>query len=293
MSEFEKYRKAGKIASEIREWSKSLIKPGVKALDVANDIESKIKEKAEIAFPVNVSLNEVTAHYTPTYNDALAFKDDDLVTIDLGVHVDGFIADTAYTIDLSGKNSDLVKASEDGLKAAIETIGPGVSISDVGAAIEEAITGYGFKPIENLTGHELKQYDLHAGLPIPNVGVPYDKEVEEGMVLAIEPFATNGYGRVIESKTIEIYSLIERKPSRWREAKVLFDEVEPRGELPFASRWFAKKINPLKLKMLLRELVNQDAIRSYPVLHEKENGLVSQAEHTVIITKNGCEVTTK
>lgn len=293
MEEFEKYREAGKIASEIREWSKGLIKPGAKALDIAESIEKKILEKAEIAFPLNVSLNDNAAHYTPSYNDTLTLKEDDLVTIDMGVHVDGYIADTAYTIDLSGNNEKLVEASKAGLEAAIGTIKPGISVSEVGEAIENAIKSYGFRPIENLTGHELKPYILHAGLAIPNIKVPYDWKIEEGMVFAIEPFATNGSGRVIESKNAEIFSFLTQKPTRMREGKILLQEVEKRKGLPFAERWYAKKMNPLKLKMVLRELVDREALHSYPVLHEKEKGLISQAEHTVIITSDGCEVTTE
>ncbi|MBN2517679.1 MAG: type II methionyl aminopeptidase [Candidatus Altiarchaeota archaeon] len=294
MEGLEEYRKAGKIASEIREWSRGLIKPGSKALDIAEAIEKRILDaKAEIAFPLNISLNDNAAHYTPSYNDALVLSESDLVTIDLGVHVDGYIADTAYTIDLSGKNQRLVDASEAGLRAAIECVKPGVSVSKIGEAIETTIGGYGFKPIENLTGHELKQYNLHAGIAIPNIKVPYDWKVEEGMALAIEPFATNGLGKVIESKNAEIFSFLALKPTRMREGKILLQEVEKRGLLPFAERWYAKKMHPLKLKMILRELVEREALHSYPVLHEKEKGLVSQAEHTIIVTKDGCEVTTR
>jgi methionyl aminopeptidase len=293
MEEFEKYKKAGKIASEIREWSKGLITPGAKALDIAESIEKRILEKAEIAFPLNVSLNDKAAHYTPSYNDTLVLKEDDLVTIDLGVHTDGYIADTAYTIDLSGKNEKLVEASKAGLEAAIRTIKPGISVSKVGEAIESAIKSYGFRPIENLTGHELKPYILHAGLAIPNIKVPYDWKIEEGMAFAIEPFATNGSGRVIESKNAEIFSFLAQKPTRMREGKILLQEVEKRKGLPFAERWYTKKMHPLKLKMVLKELVDREALHSYPVLHEKEKGLISQAEHTVIITKDGCEVTTE
>ena len=289
----QEYRKAGKIASKVREWSKGLIKPGAKAFDVAEAIEAKILEEAEIAFPVNVSLNDVAAHYSPDFNDKLTFEEKDLVTIDLGVHVDGYIADTAYTIDLSGDNQALVEASEAGLQAAIDTVRAGVSIKEIGKNIQAAINAKGFRPIENLTGHELKQYDLHAGLAIPNVEVPYDFKLEEGQAFAIEPFATNGRGRVIESKNAMIFSFLRNVPVRMREGRVVLEEAEKRQGLPFAERWFAKKMHPLKLKMVLRELVDRDALHAYPTLHEVDKGLVSQTEHTVIVEKDGCEVTTK
>jgi len=293
MEGLEEYRKAGKIASEVREWSKSLIKPGAKALEVADAIEEKVKDKgAGIAFPVNVSLNEVAAHYTPFAGDTLEFKESDLVTIDLGAHVDGYIADTAYTLDLSGENQDLVDASIAALDAAISTVRAGVSVSEIGEAIENEIKSRGFKPIENLTGHQLENYDLHAGISIPNIKVPFDKKLEEGMVLAIEPFATNGRGRVIEGSRTEIYSFLRSAPTRLSEGKKVMELAEERLGLPFPERWF-KELNQFKLKMALRELTKRDAIHGYPVLQEAEKGLVSQAEHTMIVESDGCEVTTK
>ncbi len=288
-----KYRQAGKIASEVREWSKKLINPGAKALEVAESVEQRIKDKgAGIAFPCNVSLNDAAAHYTPSAKDELTFGEEDLVTIDLGAHIDGYIADTAYTMDLSGENGELVKASEEALKAAISTVRAGVSVSEIGEAIEEAIKARGFKPIENLTGHELKQYDLHAGMAIPNIKVPFDKELEEGQAFAIEPFATPGTGRVVEGNQTEIYSFIQAKPTRLNEGRKVLQLAEERKGLPFPERWFSQ-LNQFKLKMALRDLVKRDALHGYPVLHEAEKGLVSQAEHTVIVGEDGCEVTTR
>ncbi len=292
MEGLEEYKKAGKIASEVREWSRSLIKPGAKALDVAEAIENKIKNKgADISFPCNVSLNEVAAHYTPTAKDELVFGESDLVTIDLGTDVDGYIADTAYTIDLSGKNQKLVEASEAALDAAIATVRDGASVSKIGEAVENEIRSRGFKPIENLTGHQLLQYELHGPMAIPNIKVPFDKKIEEGQVFAIEPFATNGKGRVVEGNRIEIYSFLRVVPTRLPEGKKVMEYADGRQGLPFAERWFSD-MNQLKLKMALRELSTRGALHGYPVLHEAEKGLVSQSEHTVIVEKDGCTVTT-
>jgi len=289
----EKYREAGKIASGVREWSRGLIKPGAKALDVAEAVEKRIKDKgADIAFPCNVSLNDVAAHYTPSAKDDLAFGEGDMVTIDLGAHINGYISDTAYTLDLSGENGALVRASEEALEAAIATVRAGVSVSKIGEAIEDAIRARGFKPIENLTGHELKQYELHAGMAIPNIPVPFDKKLEEGQAFAIEPFATDGRGRVVEGNRTEIYSFLQMKPTRLAEGKKVLQLGEERRGLPFPERWFSD-MNQFKLKMALRELTKRDALHGYPVLHEAEKGLVSQTEHTMVVEKDGCEVTTR
>jgi methionyl aminopeptidase len=292
--ELASYRRAGGIAKSVRESTRKLVKPGAKILDVAEEIEKNIVEAGgSIAFPVNICINDVTAHYTPRLNDEIVLSEDDVVSVDLGVHVDGFIADTAYTLDFSGKYGKMLEANEKALKNVIELVKPGVSVSVLGAVVQETLTASGFKPIENLTGHEVKQYDLHAGLSIPNIKVPYDWEVKDDMVLAIEPFATDGGGRVVESKKPEIYSLINPKPTRMREARLILDEIEERKSLPFAQRWFAKKIPPLKIGLAFSELTSKGILKSYPPLHEVERGVVSQFEHTVVVTKDGCEVTTE
>jgi methionyl aminopeptidase len=292
--ELEAYRKAGEIAVKAREWSRGLIKEKSKLLDIAEKIEKKILDLGGgIAFPVNICLNDVTAHYTPKFNDESVIKEGDVVTIDLGAHVDGFIADTAYTIDLSGNYGKMLEANEDALDKVIGLVKPNISVSELGRTVQKTLVDAGFKPIENLTGHEVKKYDLHAGLSIPNIEVPYDWRIREGMVLALEPFATDGLGRVIESKRAEIFSLLEAKPTRMREARMLLNEVVKREKLPFAERWFSKKINPMKLGLVLRDLVSSEILKAHPTLHEKEKGIVSQFEHTVIVTEDGCEVTTR
>jgi len=292
--ELDAYRKAGKIASEVREWSREIVSPDAKVLDVAEKIEAKIREMgAEIAFPVNVCINDVTAHYTPKYNDETRISKTDVVSIDIGAHVDGYIADTAYTLDFSGKYEDMLKANQEALVGAIALIRPGALVTEIGKSVHATLKAAGYKPIENLTGHEVKQYDLHAGLAIPNIEVPHKLRIQEGMALAIEPFATDGYGRVIESKHAEIFSLQEPRPTRNKDARSIISQVADRQSLPFAERWYAKTIPPLRLDLAMRELVSNGTLRAYPILHEKEKGIVSQFEHTVIVTKDGCEVTTK
>ena len=288
-----KYRKVGGIASNVREWSRKLVKPGAKAFDIAEEIEARILDKAEIAFPLNISINDIAAHYSPEYKDELELKEGDLVTIDLGAHLDGYIADTAYTIDLGNDNGDLIKASQEGLKAAIETIEPGIKTSEIGRAVNNTITSFGFKPISNLTGHQLEKYDLHAGLAIPNVEMAHEETVPDGVAVAIEPFATPGSGMVVESKDAYIYSFLRKTPTRFREGKKLLEDVEKRQRLPFAERWFGKGMNKIKLQMVFRELVQRNALRAYPVLHEKERALVSQTEHTVLLVGGEKIVTTE
>ncbi len=288
------YRKAGEIAEEVLNEGLKKIKPGVKVLEVAEFVEKSIIEKGgKPAFPCNISINEVAAHYSPSAWDERVFKEGDVVKLDIGVHIDGYIADTAKTKELGSCYKKLIKASEEALKNAIEIIKPGVKTNEVGEVIETTIKEYGFLPISNLTGHQLMRFTLHAGTIIPNIKTNYGKEFKEGDVFALEPFATTGCGRVVDDVNVLIFRYIQDKPMRVREARIILQYVKENFKsLPFAERWIAHLTSRLKLSQALRLLVHSKALHAYHVLREKDKGIVSQAEHTVIVTKEGCEVTT-
>ncbi len=286
----DKYRTAGRILAEVREEAKARIEEGVLVLDVAEFVENSIREKGgEPAFPCNISRDAEAAHATPAIADKAVFGTE-IVKLDIGVHVDGYIGDSAVTVDLSGKNDGLVKASEAALNAAITIIRDGVSTVEIGEAIENVIREHGYKPIVNLTGHGLTRYDAHAAPAIPNVKHKKGVVLRENEVVAIEPFATDGVGKVAEHGNAEIYSLIKAKPVRIKEAKKLLEEIKKYQELPFAKRWLPRE----RLDLAFRTLESTKGIlRAYPILKEEGDGLVSQAEHTLIVKKEGCEVTTK
>lgn len=279
---------AGKIIAQIREEIPGRIKPGVKLLDIAEFVENKIVELgAEPAFPCNISINSDAAHFTPKKDDDRCFKDGDLVKIDIGAHIDGYIADTALTVDL-GDNEELVKASKDALNEAIENIYAGIDTAELGTVIEKTIRDYGFKPVVNLTGHGLLPYLAHTPPTIYNYKTDRGVKLEEGTIIAIEPFATDGVGMVKERGEVEIYSLINPKPVRNKKAREILKEIEKYKTLPFAKRWLKKA--PV---IILSKLVKEGLLREYPVLREVGNGLVSQAEHTVIVEEDKAKIVTK
>jgi len=286
----DKYRAAGRILAEVKEGAIERVKEGALLLEVAEFVEQSIREKgAEPAFPCNISRNEEAAHATPSIDDETVFGKD-LVKIDIGLHVDGYIADSAVTVDLTGgENAELVGAAEAALNAAIKIIRDGISTAEIGDVIENAIRERGYKPVVNLSGHGLARYNAHTPPTIPNVRYEHGVVLKENDVVAIEPFATDGAGKVVEGGTVEIYGLLKAKPVRVSEAKKLLKEIEKYQGLPFAKRWLPRE----RLDLALRTLKNAGALREYPVLREEGGGLVSQAEHTVIVTKDGCEVTTK
>jgi len=284
------YKEAGKVAVKMLNKAEEIVKPGVKYIEVVEELEKFYKE-AKPAFPINISVNSIAAHDTPRINDERLFEKGDVVKVDVGVQVDGYIADTAITIDL-GNNNDLVKASKEALDAAIDTIKPGVNTRVVGEAIENVIKSYGFMPVINLTGHELKKYELHAGLNIPNTKTREQNIVHEG-AYAIEPFATDGAGYVVETKSSEIFSLSAgTNPRRQKARQVLRWIEEEYKTLPFAKRWIIQKFGPVEGSLSINELVRAGSLHNYPVLREGSNGLVSQTEKTIIVLDSGNIITT-
>jgi methionyl aminopeptidase len=286
---YEKHREAGEILAEVRDEAAEMVEVGVGHLDVAEWTEDRIRELGgKPAFPVNISIDEEAAHATPGVDDDATFGED-MVNLDIGVHVDGWLADTAITVDLSG-NPDLKDASAEALDAAVETVEAGVQTGEIGAAVEEVIDGYGYNPVVNLTGHGLGHWEQHTEPNIPNRAVSQGVELEAGDVVALEPFATDGGGKVKEGSDEEIFALEREASVRNRQARAALDQItEEFRTLPFATRWLETD----RAEMALRRLKRNDIVHGYPVLKEEEGCLVSQKEHTVIVTEDGCEVTTR
>jgi methionyl aminopeptidase len=275
--------KAGLIASVVREWSKTLIKPGAKLLDIANAIENKIRELGAIpGFPVNLSLNDVAAHDTAHFNDERVLKDE-IIKVDIGVCYEGAIGDTAYTIDLSGARTDLVEASKAALEAATKTLKIGTTLGEIGKAIEDTIVAHGFQPVRNLSGHGIAMYNIHTSPGIPNYDTGDQTALEKGMIIAIEPFATDGAGMIKNREPVVIFEEISHKPIRSMLARQAAKEIEKFQHVPFARRWLDEKMGQNKVSLALRLLEQNGNVTGHAQLVEVEGGMVSQAEHTFLI----------
>ena len=302
----ESYIKAGKIVSDIRGEASKMIKDGTLVIDLVEYVESEIlKSGAEIAFPCNVSINEIAAHYTSPANDETKFKAGDMVKLDLGAMVDGYIADSAITVIADGNidenytqdeinlHEEIVEASAAGLEAAISTVRAGVEVSKIGAAVHEAIAEYHLNPIFNLTGHSLEQNNLHAGMSIPNYDNHDGYVLDEGQAIAIEPFATNGEGIVNDAPGNYIFSYIANKPFRMRSTQKVLKYIQQNNPyVPFSGRWITDEFGVRRGNIALKQLSDAMAIYPYAPLREKKDCFVSQKEHTVIVEKEGCTVTT-
>ncbi|MEM5855727.1 MAG: type II methionyl aminopeptidase, partial [Candidatus Aenigmatarchaeota archaeon] len=272
-------------SDKILEFAKSILREDVKILEIAESIEKKIKELGVgIAFPVNISINENAAHYTPSIDDDTKLKTGDLVKVDFGVHVDGYIWDRAFSVLIGSGKNKLIEAAEKAVENAIKVIKGGVKVCEISEIIENTLKEYGVNPVYNLCGHGLKRFVQHAEPTILNYKNNLQYEIKSGEVIAIEVFTTNGSGFVKESNQVLIYKYEKDKPVRmWEARKILERAKKDFMGLPFAKRWVKDIASGASLELALKQLVESDALREYPVLREESGGLVAQAEETVIV----------
>ncbi|MFZ1023923.1 MAG: type II methionyl aminopeptidase [Thermoplasmata archaeon] len=285
--ELARWREAGRIAAEARDLGAIQIKVGALRKDVAEAIEGYIRAQgAQPAFPANLSRNVEAAHYTPSPEDNVRFVEGDLVKVDVGAHLDGAIADTAVTVEVgtSRRHENMIRAVKEAVEAGIARVRPGVPVEEVSVAIEEAIHARGLKPIEDLTGHTIQRYLLHAGKSIPNVGGRSGQHLEEGEFVAIEPFATNGRGSIEDGPFGNILRFRENPGPSDPVLAALFARFRT---LPFTSRWVPVTADQAALRRFRRRL------QSYPIFLERGGGIVAQAEHTVRVGPGGAEVLTR
>lgn len=286
ISDLEPWVRAAQIAAEARDAGAAAARPGVRRIEVADVVESMIRSRgAEPAFPTNLSRNVEAAHFTPADGDDVRFEAGDLVKVDVGAHLDGAIADTAVTVEVGGgrRHEALRKAVTEAVNAGIAHVRAGGPVDDVSRAIEAAAAARGFKTVENLTGHTIERYLLHAGKAVPNVAGMSGERFEEGEIVAIEPFVTNGEGRIENGPFGNIYRF-RRDPGEVDPS--LAPWFEKFRTLPFTMRWVPDADARQRIERARRVL------QTYPVFVEVGGGLVTQAEHTVLVTSDGARVLT-
>src|SRR5262245_31949481 len=288
------HRRAGRIARECREWAADHIRPGVRVREVLEAVETMIRERgAEPGFPAQSSRNSIAAHYCSPPEDELAYEEGDCVKVDIGVHVDGYVADTALSVDLStdGRWKSLIKASSDALAAAIATVGPGVRVGKIGAAIERTIMAAGFQPVRNLTGHGVGRWKVHMPPQIPNYGENGGGTLTEGMVFAIEPFACNGRGYIRERGRAEVFMMV-RPPKKAKGLdRDVMKAIESWRGLPIARRYF-RHLQEAAVEDTLSKLAKQGSLMRYPPLVEEDGVMVAQTEHSLYLGPEGVEILT-
>lgn len=293
----EKFLEAGRIAAQARKLGISMIRPGAKLREVLETVEQFIRsEGGGIAFPAQTSRNHIAAHYCSSPGDESVYLDEDVVKIDIGVEVDGYVADNAQSVYL-GENPryhQLVAASAAGLEAAIATVRAGIQVREVSTAIEAAIEEHGFRPVYNLTGHGVARWCVHTSPQIPASPDRHDREVlQTGMVLAIEPFSTTGRGHVTEQGRGEVFMLI-RPPRKMKQIDpAAWGVIEGMNGLPFARRTFGALPRDA-VESTLARLIRTGCIAVYPPLVDPDPDVrIAQTEHSMIVTDTGCDVITR
>ncbi|MBI3037398.1 type II methionyl aminopeptidase [Candidatus Woesearchaeota archaeon] len=292
-SNLQNWRKAGRISAAALDYGKKLIRKGSPLLEVCDAVDAKIVELgAKPSFPSQISLDHVAAHYCPAADDR-TILDAQVCKLDVGACVNGAMGDNAATVDLSGNRSELVAAAEKALAAAIEVVKAGITLGEVGRAIQEEITAYGFSPIRNLSGHGLGKFEIHTKPTVPNFDNSDKTVLQENEVIAIEPFATTGKGVIYESSNAEVFMQASDRQARDASVRKILEKIRSYEKLPFAKRWLLKEFPPVKVALALKILEQQGIVQSFPPLIEEARGIVSQSEKTVLVKKYGCEVLTQ
>lgn len=287
--------KAGEIAARVLKETREMVEPDTKLIRLSVHAEKKIVEYGgKPAFPLNVCINNIAAHRTSPRNDSEVIPQFGLVKLDVGVHVNGYIADTALTVDIDGSLEGFPAATDDALNEALTLLRPDVSLGEVGKQIERIIKAYGLRPVRDLSGHSISRFKLHAGKKVPNVGMRSTQKIEVGEYYAIEPYATSGSGRVVETDHIFIFANRSKtEPLEGTTEKLRLYLREKYGPLPFAMRWVKSSSTEVNLLNEFRELLRHKAIRPIPMLVEKNGRPVSMSEHTIFISEEGPVVLTK
>jgi len=287
----ENYIEAGKVIQKARKKARDVAEPGTNLKVIANSVEEMIREEGlEPAFPVNLSINEEAAHYSPGVKEKRSLKPDDVLKIDIGAHSNGYIADTALTVNPSGKRQEMIEAVEEVLEKALDFVEPGKTVGEFGKYVEKQVPDE-YEVVRNLTGHYLDKHTQHAGVSIPNYANGSEHVFEVGDAFAIEPFLTDGSGKIKNGASGNIYKLERDTSVRGRSERKLMSQIKEFGGLPFSTRWLNDY--GAREKMAMKKLVQGDIVHSYPVLNEVNGGTVVQAEHTVVLTEEGKVITTR
>jgi len=310
----DKYQAAGKICNAVLEKVIAKCVPGANIADICEfgdkEIDSEVakvynKKKLEkgIAFPTCVSVNEVCGHFSPVKSEPHNLKDGDVAKIDLGVHIDGFIAQVAHTVVVSsdpkkvveGRKADVILAAYNALQAAVRTITPGATNNQVTDVVAKVAESYKCNPIEGVLSHEVKKHLIDGNNCIINKNT-FDQKVDEHEfqvheVYGLDVFVSTGEGKCKETefRTTVFKRAIERSYSlKLKASRAFFAEVTERfPTLCFSLRAFEDETGA---KLGINEAVKHDLFHPYPVLTEKSGEFVAQFKATVVILKNGAQV---
>ena len=292
----DKLRESGRISATALAHGRAMLTEGTRLEDVQLAVEAKIRELGgEPAFPAQASRNHIAAHYCSRPGDPTVVQAGDIIKLDCGTHVDGYVTDNATTVDLrDGDNSLLCSASKMALENAIAVMGPGVSLTEVGRQVESTITSLGFKPVRNLCGHGVARYTIHCAPSVPNYADVKATRLKPHMTIACEPFASDGKGYIDVDGKAEVFMLTRNvRPKDNLPADVLA-AMEATNRLPFARRDLRRSLDSdQRCEEALQLLRKKRLIEDYPPLAERPGVRIAQFEHTIFIHEDRAEVMTR
>lgn len=276
--------KLGKFTNQLKIEVSKLPKEGIDITQIIDYVEDKIFQAGYLpAFPCTISINDVAAHYT-VYDEGYILKKSDLIKIDFGLSFEGYITDTALTVEIGTKKYEkLMQANLEALNKAIEIIQIGTTMSEIGKQVNIIATKHGFNTIHNLSGHQIGRNNLHYGLSVPNYENNNQKPVKDNTEFAIEPFFTQGEPKVksgTQSNILHLKSDIAIRDSIAKPILTYIKENFP--HLPFSKRWLLKKFDKKKVNYSVKLLKSKGIIYEYDTLVTTDGSYVSQFEDTVI-----------
>ncbi|MCA9459685.1 MAG: type II methionyl aminopeptidase [Nanoarchaeota archaeon] len=301
--------KLGKLTRELRKEVSPLAKTGVDITEIIDFIEKKIFSQNYLpSFPAMVSVNDMAAHYT-VFDEGYILKKGDVIKIDFGISESGFITDNAFTVEIDdNKHEKLISTAKACLDAAMETANFGTSMSQIGKSVYDVAKKNGFNTIHNLSGHQIEQYNLHAGFGVPNYDNNDSNKIKNGMQFAIEPFVTYGEPKIKSCRLSNIVHLVNDKPIRDPIAKKVLSYIKEKyPKLPFSKRWLVKGIiqdlNPnansddgfekRKVLYALKILKRYNIIYEYDELGTIDGEIVAQFEDCVVFSQNKKSIITR
>jgi curved DNA binding protein len=268
-----------------------------------SQVFKKEKElKKGIAFPTCASVNNCICHYSPVKGEGeYILKENDVVKLDLGAHVDGFIAVVAHTVVIghnaekpaTGRVADAVLASYHAAQAAVRLVKPGSTNVAVTEAIQKLAEEFDCRPVSGMLSHQLKQFKIDGQKSI--IQNPTDaqrKEHEKCNFALHEVYAVDvlvstgeGKGREVDSKTTIYKKTEDIYQLKLKVSRVFYADVEKRfGVMPFHLRSFGEEA---KSKLGLMECVKHRLLDPFNVLYEKDEDVVAQFKYTILLMPSG------
>ena len=294
MTPKECYLEAGRIHEGVCEKIKPDVKVGASFLEIAEKIESYIQEAgASLAFPVNIQVNN-EVHYSPILKDSRVLTEEDIVKVDIGIHVNGYVADGAFTVAFNSDYQDMVDFTKRILKETLTDLKPGMKVSEIGKRLDQHMEGSKYKIIKNLMGHQLHQWVLHGK---KSVQVFEDTNntytMEPGDAFAIEIFVTDGMGMIKSSPKATIYAMKQQqKPTRDQKVRKMCQEIiEKRKTFPFSERYVLEHLGHSKIDFF--NLKRSGNMMSYNLLVEKPGSKIAQFEDVIYVDEKEVIITTK